>query len=544
MKEGVYVRKSLYKMLALVLLISLIVGCSSNSGNNTTNNQPNNTSTPNTANDGQSNDPEEPKGPTEFSISFETTGDGTGYTSRVDLENEKWIEALEDLTNTEIHAKMIHRDQMGLMFAGGDIADVIGAIGTPSSASMSGSVEAGVFHPLTDLIKEHTPTLYEKIPQAAWDAVSVDGEIYGVPSYLSNPSRRGTYIRMDLLEQTGKPVPKTVEEFVDVMRAFKELGVKHPYAMREDFKYADVIFGAYDVLPYRDQFMVMGDEVVPKFFQADRMMEALTIHKQMVDEGLIPKDFASITVGDFFQNIQGGEAAMWSQNAVGLPSLATAINEAVPTAEVEIIPSPTGPDGEGGYLFYAPVLTSYYINQEVEEERAIEILKFMEWQLTEEAEMFFTFGLEGDTYTVDAQGNVNYKTPETDHEKEEEGWRSGQLWMVRDTTYTRPMLELDEKYGDKVLTAFDEILANEGRGGIGFYPELEASAKFPELGFPSQDVGPSFIIDNMVRMIYGDRPIEEWPQVLEEYRERGGDEIIKEATERYNNKDGAIELYR
>lgn len=531
-------KKSMFSLLSIVLLAGTVVACSNN-------NNPGPVNTPsNTPSNGESQTPDKPKGPTEFSISFETTGDGTGYTSRVDLKNEKWIEALEDLTNTEIHAEMVHTTQMGLMFAGGKIPDVVGVLGTPSSGSMAGSVEAGVFHPLTNWIKEHTPTLYETIPQAAWDAVSVDGEIYGVPSYLSNPSRRATYIRMDLLEKTGKEVPKTVEEFIDVMRAFKDIGVKHPYAMRENFKYADVIFGAYDVLPYRDQFMVMDDEVVPKFFQADAMMEALTIHKQLLDEGLIPKDFASITVGDFFSNIEGGNAGMWSQNAVGLPSLATTISAAVPDAKIEMIPSPTGPDGEGGYLFYSPVLSSYYINKDVEEARAIEILKFMEWQLSEEAQIFFEFGIEGDTYTIGADGKINYKAPETDQEKEEEGWRSGQINMIKDATLSRLRTELDEKYGAIVINGFDNILANEGRGGIGFYPELSSSAKFPELGFPSQDVGPSFIIDNMVRMIYGQRPIAEWPKVLEEYRERGGNEIIAEATERFNNKDGVIELYR
>src|SRR5690606_25566976 len=119
-------------------------------------------------------------------------------------------------------------------------------------------------------------------------------------------------------------------------------------------------------------------------------------------------------------------------------------------------------------------------------------------------------------------GKINYKTPATEEEKQEEGWRSGQIHMIKDAPISRLRTELDEKYGRIVLDAFDNILATEGRGGIGFYPELESSAKFPELGFPGQDVGPSFIIDNMVRMIYGQRPIEDWPKVLEEYRERGG----------------------
>ena len=42
-------------------------------------------------------------------------------------------------------------------------------------------------------------------------------------------------------------------------------------------------------------------------------------------------------------------------------------------------------------------------------------------------------------------------------------------------------------------------------------------------------------------MIYGKEPISDFPKVIEEYKQKGGDEIVKEATERYNNKDGIID---
>lgn len=532
-------KKSIFMLMSVILLFGTMVGCSGGEKP-----APSPAQSPAAGASSEPDPTEKPKGPLSFSISLPTTGTG-GYSARVDLPTEKWIVKMKELFDVDMKVSVVEDEKMGLMFAGGDIPDVVGAYGTPSSRAMSGSVEAGVFLPLTELIKEYTPDLYASVPQAAWDAVTLNGDIYGLPSYLSNPSRRATYIRKDLLEKTGKEVPKTIEEFVDVMRAFKEIGVPHPYAMRENFKYADVVLGAYDVLPYRDQFMQLGDEIVPKFFQADKMQQALQVMKDMYNEGLIPKDFASITSSDFFKNIEGGTAGMWSQNAVGLTSLANNIRQAVPDSDVEIIPSPVGPDGNGGYLFYSPVVTSYYINKNVEKERAIEILKFFEWNaLSEEAEMFFTFGVEGETYSVDASGNIDYYgAPDTKEDQEEEGWRSGSLWLIHDTTMSRIKYEMTED-GRKIIDAFDTILETEGLGGIGFYPELEASAKFPDLGFSQQDVGPTFIVDNMVQMVYGVKPISDWPKVLEEYRKRGGDEIIKEATKRYNNNEGVVNLYR
>ncbi|MCU6707524.1 extracellular solute-binding protein [Paenibacillus sp. J5C_2022] len=481
--------------------------------------------------------------PLAFTISLPTTKSG-GYSSKVDLQHEKWLDKLYDHFGVRMHVQVTEQDKLPLLFASGQIPDVVGVYGTPSTPAMSGSVEAGVFHPLSQLLKTHTPKLMELIPEAAWKAVSMNGEIFGVPSYLSNPSRRATYIRKDLLQQTGLSPPQTVEEFVAMLRAFKKLGVAAPYAMRENFKYADLVFGAYDVLPYKDQFTVIGDEVVPKFFKIEAMQQALRTMKTMYDEGLIARDFATITASHFFKTINSGEAAMWSHNAISLNTFATTIQQAVPDASVGIIPSPKGPKHTGGYLLYTPVLTSYYVNNKVEPERVIAILKFLEWQATSrEASMFYTFGIEGETYSVDRDGSIDYYgAPVTLEEQDEEVWRSGTLWLITDSAINRDKIAT-MKYGQEIIHAMDHTLRKEGLGGIGFYPELPAFMKYPTLA-PQQDVGPSFIVDNMVQMIYGVRPIEEWPEVLEEYRDRGGDEIIAEATERYFNNDGVIELTR
>lgn len=519
-------KKNPMHLLALIVLIGTIIGCSKDSGINSPAPSPSLSI---------SNEP------LHFSISLPTTGTG-GYSVRVDLKTEKWINKLAELYDVHMNVRVTEDDKLGFLLAGREIPDVVGTYGTPTSLSMSGSVESGLFHPLTELIKEHTPELYDYVPKAAWDAVSFDGEIYGIPSFLRISPRRATYIRMDLLEKTGKDVPRTIDEFIDVLRAFKEIGVQHPYAMRENFKYSDIIFGAYDVLPYKDQFTIIDDEVVPKFFKAEEMQQALGVMKDMYDEGLIPRNFATITVSDFFKNIESGNAAMWSQNAIGLTSLTNVIHETVPEADVQIIPSPIGPEGKGGYLFYPPVVTSYYINKNVELERVIQILKHLEWQaMSEEAAMFYTFGVEGDTYSIDENGNVDYfGAPTTREEQEEEDWRGGTLWLASDTTVNRLRNEIHAD-GWKIVDALDSILVNEGLGGIGFYPELESFAKYPALA-PLMDIGPQFIVDNIVQMIYSVKPISEWPIVLEEYRALGGDEIIREATERYNNGEGFVDL--
>ncbi|WP_248931025.1 extracellular solute-binding protein [Paenibacillus hamazuiensis] len=476
---------------------------------------------------------------TKFSISYPTTV-STGYHTRIpDLSKDKWVLKLGELTNTELDVRVTEDAKMNLMFAGGDIPDVVGVIGTATTKSLSGSVESGVFMPLDDLLKQYAPNLMKQVPKAAWDAVSYKGKIYGIPEYLSNPSRRATFIRTDQLEKTGLPAPKTVDEFLNVLRAMKKNGVENPYQMRENFKYADVIFGAFDVLPYKDQFEVQNGQVVPKFFDVENTQKALQVYKTMYDEGLIPKDFATISSTDYTKNINGGKAGIWSANATGLPGYRTGNTQVTPSAKVDIIPSPKGPDGKAGYFYYTPVVRSFYINAKTKPETAAGILKFFDWMTTEQAEKFFSLGIEGETYTME-NGKINYKFPKTQEDNEEEGFRSGTLWATHDATYNKLRLQLDDT-GRDTLKAFDTVLAKEGLSGIGFYPDLSSFVKFPDLA-AQQDVGPKLIIDHMIKMVYGKEPISDWPKVIEEYKSKGGNEIIKEATDRYNKKDGVIEL--
>lgn len=479
------------------------------------------------------------KGPAKFSISLTTSGNKYAESSP-DINSDKWVQRLEKMANVDMDIRLLplsdFSQKMAVMFAGNEIPDVVQNVGGANNKSMSGAVEAGVFQPLDDLLKQYGPNLLKQIPKEAWAETSYKGKIYGIPNWLSNQSRRATFIRTDLLEKTGLPMPKTVDDYLNVMRAFKKLGIDNTYQLRENFKYADAFFGAFDAMAF--QFEVKNGQVQPKFFNTENMTKALQTYKTMYDEGLVPKDFATITSSDYGKNIESGKAGMWSANAEGLTNYRTKLKAADPNAKVEIIPSPVGPDGTGGYGLYSAISTSMYINAKVKPEKAGEIIKFFDWMLTDEAAKFFSVGVEGENYTME-NGKINYKAPKTSEEVNEEGFRSN-LWFVHDLTYNKIRSGLSQD-GQDLISAFDNVLSKEGRGTIVFTPDLSTFSKFPDLA-STNDTPPKIVIDHMVKMIYGKEPISDWPKVIEEYKNKGGNEIIKEATERYSKKDGIVEL--
>ncbi len=87
----------------------------------------------------------------------------------------------------------------------------------------------GALIPLEDLIEEYAPNIkemFEKYPDLKKYATATDGHIYFIPGSLSGldssvtPSR-GWFIRADWLEKLGLEQPKTVEDFYNVLTAFR-----------------------------------------------------------------------------------------------------------------------------------------------------------------------------------------------------------------------------------------------------------------------------------------------------------------------------------
>lgn len=157
--------------------------------------------------------------------------------------------------------------------------------------------------------------------------------------------------------------------------------------------------------------------------------------------------------------------------------------------------------------------------------------------VSDEAEKFFTFGIEGENYTVE-NGNINYNRPKTADEVDEETFRQILLWFVQDTTYNKGALSLTPE-GKDLMKLYDTVLANEGRDGIQFEPQVKGYQKNPDIT-PGGDKLPPVILTHVINMVYGKKPISDYPKVVEEWLQKGGSDVVKEATERYNNNDGVI----
>lgn len=518
-------------MLLFVIISLVIAACSSDPTNTNTNNG--------AQNDGEPANNESGDEPTKFSIAMRTFANPY-VENHPDINDDKYKKKLEELTNTEINIRLIphsnYQERMLAMLASNNRPDVMQGVSVTGS-ELGGGVEEGIFIPLDDLLEEHGQNLLEFVPDEAWEQMRHpdDGKIYAIPEFLSKPSRRAMVIRKDLLDQTGLPIPETTDEYLEVLRAFRDLGVEHPFQGRENFHYADTFFGAFDAFPYQWEYEEETDRVVPKFVaqNGEKAKKAVDFYRTMYEEGLIHSEFLTIPQPDYRRNIITGKAGMWSMNAEEVVTWEQEMKNHVPDGEMLIIPAPKEPGGRGGHYYYQNVTRSYLIDRDSEADPA-DIVKFFDWMATDEAYEFFTYGIEGEDYTKE-NGEIHYELKDDEQFLNTQTYRTSWLWMVRDSTYTKGILELTEE-GRELIQVFDEILANEGHGTINFPGGLQALRDNPDI-----DVGgalaPEFWLTEAAKIITGREPLDYHDKIVEDWLARGGEKAIEEATERYHAGD-------
>ena len=449
-----------------------------------------------------------------------------------DINTDEHVLAFEEKMGVDLNISLIQHDgfteKLGMMLAQGDFPDVISG-DLPYTSVMSGAIENGLFLPLYDLLAEYAPNMMEQVPEAVWDELrGEDGHIYGIGDFISNPARRCTVIRKDLLDKLNLDIPETLDEFYNVLVAFKDAGVKYPFIGREKFKYSETFFAAYGVVPTTWQLNDEG-QVVPAYLLPE-MKEALAFYKKLYDEGLIdPESLTNnATVRD--QKAAAGDVGMMVVNISAVPGYSTSLRENVPDGMWVCAASPLNPNGGAhGYAAFTPTANVHYINAECEHPE--EIIKFFDKMLEpdEELQRFLSYGIEGEFYTVNEDGSVNLSLP--DYSPNPYDVIPQFLRRVKDAGIGRVTISA-QPGGDQVLEYYDTKAKDDTLAYI--QPiNLQSIVEHPELSV--EEDKQELFINYASKVMIGTASLDDFDDFVQEWMDRGGTEVIAEATEQYNN---------
>lgn len=394
---------------ALTLLLGLLAACGSNSAQQ---GEPGASETPKPTPSAAAEDVEEEE-PLELTYWVEMNANTS--MSLQNYNESLFYQELEKRTGVKVNFQHPPAgnaaEQFNLMIASGRYPDVIeyGWVNYPGGPEKA--IHDNVIIPLNDLIENHAPNLKAYLdanPDIKKMMTTDEGNLYVFPSIgMVSNSSRGLVLRADWLKDLGLEPPETIDEWTHVLREFKEKkGATAPLTFALNDLNPDHFNGAYGI---SKQFFQV-DGVVKYGSYEPVYKDYLAQMKAWYDEGLIDRDFATQDGNSRDAKITNGTAgASIAFASSGMGGWLAAM-ENDPDYDLVAAQHPVLNKGDEPYIFYgtspfrstgAAAITTANKNPE-------KTAEWLDYLYSEEGHLLKTFGVEGVTYEIDADGNIQW----------------------------------------------------------------------------------------------------------------------------------------
>ena len=295
-----------------------------------------------------------------------------------------------------------------LMLSSGNLADVIGYV---SAADLEKLGRDGGLIPLNDLIDEYAPNIkamMESDPAFRQYATSTDGNIYFIPKNQVMNNAEFWFIRADWLDKLGLEVPTTVDELYDVLTAFRNEdpngnGLKDeiPLFDRAGWKMPDEYLYLWDT---SIEFYVRDGKITYEPLE-ENFKTGVTNLIKWYREGLIdpeiftrgPKSRDTLLAADL-----GGCTHDW----ISAVSYNGSLDKDIPGFKMIGIAPPADQNGvvKERTMRYPGV--GWGISSQCED--PVTVIKFMDYLFTDEGSALMNWGIEGESYYVDENGEFQF----------------------------------------------------------------------------------------------------------------------------------------
>lgn len=372
-------------MLTAAMITTMVAGCGGN------NNTPANTTTPApTTTASGSNNATTPAATTTAASTEVAKPDSIHWMVHDGMSEEngtaQWVEEFERLTGIDLNLEIVSNNEyntiLELAFASGSVPDVFDLNG---EQKLSVYAKQKAIYDMTSLIE--SSDLYEKVDPQLWEALRINGNLYGVPKEVA--SGAVTYIRKDWLDRLNMKVPTNYQEFTDMLRAFKDNIEECTVPLT-----SPGVFNTQN-LPefYQDaatDFVKVNGEWIDGFAQ-ENMVGAMTRLHDAYAEGLIDLEVITNTTGVCRDQWYGGSVGVfnywggnWGQ------TLTERLQVNVPEADVLAMDPIEG----ATYLFSVPSVL--VMSNKIDDDRAASIYKYFFEYMHDggEGQVLFQSGVE------------------------------------------------------------------------------------------------------------------------------------------------------
>lgn len=335
-----------------------------------------------------------------------------------DLGESRLYQELERVTETKVEWRHPSGDgaqieeQFNLMLASKNLPDVIERNWFSVSRGPDDAINTGTILRLNELIDDHAPNLkkfLDENPEINKSIMTDEGNIYSFPFIRGHEKLNvffGPIIRKDWLDKVGKEVPTTIEEWEEVLIAFRDLNNGEPPFVQtiSHIKIGHAFIGAFGIPLefYNDSGVIKYGSMQPEY------KEFLTLMNRWYEMGLLDPDFAAMDTQLMDSKITTGKTLSFVNYTGSGIGKYMGLMEGDPEFELVSAPYPTlnkGDRPEWGQLDFpytgiGAAITTSAKNPE-------QIVKWLDYAYSPEGHNLFNFGVEGESYEM-VDGNPTY----------------------------------------------------------------------------------------------------------------------------------------
>lgn len=296
-------------------------------------------------------------------------------------------------------------EKFNLMMASGEIPDMVIYVQDPILKYTK------AFAPLNDLISEYCPNyqqLMDENPSLRRDLTAADGNIYTIQSKAAFKFANGIIVRQDWLDKLGLDVPTTLDEYYNVLKAFKEqdpngngeadeiplvTGDGRRYdAESPSLSIFDASFGI------DEDFYVSEDGSEILFGATDpRMKDALTWLNKLYAEGLLDAEYLTRDHTSYEGLLYENKAGMWIAWGIAVEDVGLIQDE---NAELSIILPPADAEGTVRVFSQMPQTRTNAVAVSKDSQVKEHIMGIWNYIFSEEGTILANFGVEGVDYEL------------------------------------------------------------------------------------------------------------------------------------------------
>jgi len=475
------------------------------------------------------------------------------YTPASYSQNLAIFKAIEEDTGVKIEWDIVPPSQYTTtmqtrLAAGTDLPDFINVPGDVVKYAMD-----GLLIPIDGLINQYAPNIckyFEADPLTKKVLTAPDGHIYSLASVVTGTGQSDPYawiVRKDWLDRLGLAEPTTIDEFYNMLKAFKEqdangngdLNDEIPLVTRYNVWDLSSLGDAWDLhLFYSSGFHADDNNVVQYEWMDDRARELVTWLNKLYSEGLIDQEFLNTKDDERLAKVTRNIVGCANHFINAIENWDNVLTQAGVSDVNHIALTPlTGPNGYKGHQeAYGPVSGNFSISKDCEnQEVAIKWLDYV--YASEEGFMYTTFGIEGQSYEI-VNGEPVYSewaTKNPDGLSLNEAIRS--LGALPNIPYIRSdvgfwskqnmasiahlpkTMEMAKKISPYVITAYPSILST--------------AEEAQQLTALMTDID-TYRDEMITKFILGQESLDQWNSFVESLQSMGMDEVLKIKQQQYD----------